>query len=397
MLLPDLEQRLRWWQARLGLRDWSLAIRYVDDLNLDGQPVWGLCRRLVDNRTAEILIRTPADAAELAEVEETIVHELLHCLLAPLGGCEPASVAAEEQAVWALSPLLVQLGQGAPRAPTGAAAQQAAKRLTPLLVELGQSARGRILARAMSRAGVLLAAGRTRSSGRTRMDPRLIAMIKALLASESIQPDQVKALLAEVLAAAEGAGGSADDTGAAAEVDDDVTAGQRAAAEGDGEAEGGAKPYQRAAAAAAAGGASSVAVQALVAAARARVEAPRRTKEERTRELRLPRDIAAIAVLLPDDEFEDFVRQVEPLARASGPARRSTQGEGAGGAGAPQGMSREAARARLPLDQRQALTRTFGSRAARPTVARTAGGELVMSHVGNVPEGSTPMGGNGGK
>ncbi|WP_437958585.1 hypothetical protein WME76_02245 [Sorangium sp. So ce119] len=371
MLLPDLQQRLSWWQPRFGLRDWKIAARYVDDLHLDGQPVWGLCRRLVDNRTAEILIRTPTNEAELAEVEETLVHELLHCLLAPLGGCEPASVAAEENAAWTLSPLLVQLGQ---------------------------TRRGRILARAMSRAGVLLAAGRTRSSGRTRMDPKLIAMIKALLNSESIPPDQANALLAEVVAAYESAGAS-DGADEAAEVDDEAGAGAMAeaddAGQGGGAGEGGNKPFQRATGAGAPG--PSVAVEALMAAYRARTEAPRRSREERLRELRLPKDIADIASKLPDAEFDEFARLAEPLARQSGPVRRGTQGEGSGGRGGPQGTSREAARARLPLDQREGLSRTFGSRAARPTVARTRGGELVMSHVGNVPEGSAPLGGNGGK
>ncbi|WP_438041437.1 hypothetical protein [Sorangium sp. So ce128] len=374
MLLPDLEQRLRWWQFRLGLRDWTLTARYVDDLTRkDGTPVWGLCYRLVDNRTAEILVRTPADAAELAEVEETVVHELLHCLLAPLGGHEPASRAAEEQAVWTLS---------------------------PLLVELGQSSRGRILARAMSRAGVQLAAGRTRSSGRSRMDPTLIAAIKALLSSESIEPDQVKALLAEILAACEGSGGAAaDGAGAPAKTDEEGASGPMAAAavggegEGGGDADGGNKPYQRAGG----GKASSVAVEALLTAFRARTEAPRRSREERLRELRLPKDIADLAAKLPDAEFDDFARQVEPLARSSGPARTATQGEGAGRVGGALGMSREAARARLPRDQQEGLTRAFGSRAARPAIARARGGELVMSHVGNVPEGSTPLGAGGGK
>lgn len=54
-------------------------------------------------------------------------------------------------------------------------------------------------------------------------------------------------------------------------------------------------------------------------------------------------------------------------------------------------MARAIAMARCSPDQRAALQRVFGSRSARPTVGRTANGELVMSHIGVLPQGSTVL------
>jgi hypothetical protein len=356
--LLDVERRVRWWQARFRLQDWDIAVEFVDDLEDSNEsPVWGLCYRFVDNKSALIQIRTPKTAEQLAEVEETVVHELLHCLIAPLQQkCpQPASVAAEEQVVWTLSPLLVQLGD---------------------------SASGMVLARAMTRAGMKLAAGRSRSSGRTRtMDEDLKALLMKLL--EMGDPEAMKDMIRTVLETMGGGGAAAEGEQAMQEGEQSAD-GEQAVAEaqgGEGEQDGGKKPFQRAA-----GKSSSIAVQALVAAARSAVEAPRKSKEERARELRLPKDIAALAVKLPDDEFEDFVQQVEPMARQSGPVRRSTQGEGTPRGGSPQTMSREAALARLPPDQRDGLRRAFHGRAFKPTVSRTKLGQLVMSHTGQTGE-----------
>lgn len=365
MLLPDLNQRLRWWQGRLGLRDWKIWIEYVDDLTRDdGRTVWGLCDRIVDNRSAVIRIRTPTTPAEVAEVEDTIVHELLHCVLAPLGGYESATRAAEEQAVWTLSPLLVQLGA---------------------------SASGKVLTRAMARVGVKLVADRARSSRRSRaMDPKLKELLMKLL--EMQDPEAMKEMIRTVVETmgGEGAPGSEGDPMAAEEPpgEDPMAAG---APPGEGDAGEGKKPYERAAAPRPAPKASSIAVQALLTATRARVDGPRKSKEERCRELRLPKDIADLAVKLPDDEFEDYIAQVEPMARQSGPVRTGTRGEGAGAGANPQGgprsMSREVLRGRLPSDQRDGLARAFGTQIGKPAVGRTPIGELVMSHVGNVPKG----------
>ncbi|WP_437647852.1 hypothetical protein [Sorangium sp. So ce362] len=356
---------MQWWQSQLRLRDWEIDISYVDDLeHEDFGPVYGLCDRFPHDRRATILIRTPKSASDLAEVEDTVVHELLHCLLAPLAGREEATRTAEEQAVWAIA---------------------------PLLVELGESRQGRVLARAMARAGMrTLAAGRTRSSSRrnkSMLDPKIAELLKRLL--EMQDPEGMKAAITAALETlsggeGEGAGDLAADTSAKDEGEAD--AGVAAAEE-----EGGQKPYLRAAP----GKAASLAVQALLAATRVKIEAPRKSKEERARELRLPKDIAALAVKLPDDEFDDYVRQVEPMLRASGPARTTTQGEGAGrgGGSAP----RNDAMARLPADQRSGLTRVFGARTAKPAAARTADGRLVLSHFGSMPDGSSQLGGKDGK
>lgn len=354
MLLREYEQRLRLWQARFGLRDWKISLQMVDDLkNQAGAPVWGLCYRFVDNRSAEILIRTPRTPAERAEIEDTIIHELLHCMIAPLQqkNPQPASIAAEEQVVWTLSPLLAQLGS---------------------------TADGQILARGISRVGAKLASGMSRSSGRTRnMDPKLAELLQKLL--EMQDPEAMKEMIRVVLETMAGAGAPAGEgeMESAAETDPPMAAAPAPEAP-----EGDRKPYER-----------SIAVQALVAATRAHVETPRKSKEERCRELRLPRDIADLAVKLPDAEFNDYIEQVAPMARQSGPVRQVTRGEGAGKTPVPANtprMAREVQLAKLPHDQRTGLERAFGTKIGKPAVGHTPHGELVMSHVGNVPGGSAP-------
>ncbi|WP_437714954.1 hypothetical protein WMF45_00195 [Sorangium sp. So ce448] len=51
-------------------------------------------------------------------------------------------------------------------------------------------------------------------------------------------------------------------------------------------------------------------------------------------------------------------------------------------------VARAAALARCSPDQREALARVFAPRGAAPKVGRTAAGELVMSHIGILPQGS---------
>ncbi len=126
----DLLAMVDYWQGALRLRDWRIAVRFVPDLCLpDGSIVHALCSPLVDNRTASIEIRDPSTPAPGmsgdAWVEEAVIHELLHLHFAAFGTREPAAVAAEEQAVWAIAESLIK-ARGTPQEETLARAMRAA-------------------------------------------------------------------------------------------------------------------------------------------------------------------------------------------------------------------------------------------------------------------------------
>lgn len=113
---PDLASLVAHYQRELRLLDWRIDVSYAPDLvSSAGQPVWGLCYPVADNKSARIVIRdpstppkgaTPEQAA--AQVVETVVHELTHLHFAPFGNITPAAIAAEEQAVWALAEALIR-------------------------------------------------------------------------------------------------------------------------------------------------------------------------------------------------------------------------------------------------------------------------------------------------
>ena len=132
MKAPDLPALLAHYQRELRLLDWRVSVSYAPDLaDAQGRPVWGLCYPVADNKTARIVIRDPATpppgasiATAASTVEETIVHELLHLHFAAFGNVTPAAVAAEENAVWALSGALVA-ARGTPREGTIARAMLA--------------------------------------------------------------------------------------------------------------------------------------------------------------------------------------------------------------------------------------------------------------------------------
>jgi len=109
---PNLPELAAYWQAKLRLQDWQIEVAYVKDLaSPDGSPVYGLCYPFLDNKQAKIFIRDPETSTPLAtsapSVEKIIVHELCHLHFAPLSGSSKAEVAAEEQAVWAISGAMV--------------------------------------------------------------------------------------------------------------------------------------------------------------------------------------------------------------------------------------------------------------------------------------------------
>ena len=174
---PNLAKLLEHWQGLLRLRDWRIDARYVRDLSApDGSPVHGLCSPFVDAKRAQILIRDPETPATQADpaVEETLIHELLHLHFAPLAENTGPGIAAEEQAVWAITEAIASVKDAGARARLARAVVGAAAQRTP----------------------------RQRRERKQGMDPILLAALKAALSSED-----PKAAVEAILAQLEGGGG----------------------------------------------------------------------------------------------------------------------------------------------------------------------------------------------
>jgi hypothetical protein len=179
---PDLQALLVELQRELRLQDWRVEISYVPNLtNGAGYPVHGLCSHLVDAKVASIAIRDPETPATASDpsVEETLVHELVHLHFAPFSGSSSAEIAAEEQAVWALTEAL----HGAKTA----------------------ARRGQIARAMMARAAAGATTGKVVRS--QKMD---IAMLLAALKA-ALQADDPKAAIEALLKEVEGAGAAPSD------------------------------------------------------------------------------------------------------------------------------------------------------------------------------------------
>jgi hypothetical protein len=170
-MIPDLEQRVAYWQKALKLLDWTLDVRCVPDLcNSAGQPVYGLCMPIADNKTAAILIRdpeTPVGSNDLS-VDERLIHELGHCHLAPLKLVAPADVAVEENTVWAFAGALAR-ASGTP--------------------DEAKLARAMVACLAVQRPRAAVAVVR-----RSEMDEKLMKALKAAMAAEGVSADDKAAI-----------------------------------------------------------------------------------------------------------------------------------------------------------------------------------------------------------
>lgn len=171
---PNLPALVALWQERLRLRDWRLTVSYEPNLAAgDGSPCYGLCSPFVDAKEARIYLRDPDesnDGIPPHDVEETLVHELLHLHFAPLAENTSAGVAAEEQAVWAITSAISQMK------------------------DLGARAR-------LARAVALVAEKARRVPRKTeraqKMDPVVLAALKAALTAED-PVAAVQALITEL-------------------------------------------------------------------------------------------------------------------------------------------------------------------------------------------------------
>jgi len=74
-----LRAPLKYWQKRLGLQDWEVKIKLVDEINYNGPDYAATCEVFLQMKTATIMMRKEDETPE-----QTLVHELLHIHLRPI-------------------------------------------------------------------------------------------------------------------------------------------------------------------------------------------------------------------------------------------------------------------------------------------------------------------------
>jgi hypothetical protein len=84
-----LDHQMKMWQKRLSLEDWNLSVRLVRQSEIDPN-TWGMAEWDPVAKTGTISVLDPRDynlhGGELKlDMECTIVHELVHIQVSPLG------------------------------------------------------------------------------------------------------------------------------------------------------------------------------------------------------------------------------------------------------------------------------------------------------------------------
>jgi hypothetical protein len=74
--LAAFERRVRWWQKKLGLVDWEIAVEWMPDDSARADVSYVLKGMLA---TARLSKSTPA-----SEIDRSALHECLHLVLAPM-------------------------------------------------------------------------------------------------------------------------------------------------------------------------------------------------------------------------------------------------------------------------------------------------------------------------
>lgn len=117
MNLTQLRKRSKYWQDKLGLKHWNVKVVWASVGELDDADnlrVYGLNTYDPNHMTSLIQVLNPKDADETYNVEETLIHELLHLFMFPLESAAGFSIksptdqweTAMEQTINRLSELL---------------------------------------------------------------------------------------------------------------------------------------------------------------------------------------------------------------------------------------------------------------------------------------------------
>lgn len=179
--IPDLDAMMRYWLDLLGVtpaNGWSVTWGWVDQIpHPSGGAAVGLNTCNGDEKTSHIAVRRPRSAVELADLDDTLAHEVVHCLGARMQALLDAgrNVDAHEYLAETLAPAMVRI-KGTPRA---MALAKAARKLPSV----------------------------SRAKG-TRMDPKAILAMLAMIEAAST-PEEKANLLAEMKAQLEANAGAA--------------------------------------------------------------------------------------------------------------------------------------------------------------------------------------------
>ena len=134
--LPNLLAEVAFWQKAFGLDDWTIMARHVEDPRANcfsgpdrrdrmfkpGDSLLGMVRACsLENRTAEIRIRTPRTDRALRKWPVIVCHEMLHVVCAAHRGAG-WTLASEHNVINTAAPLLAQLKKKDPAAARSAAA-----------------------------------------------------------------------------------------------------------------------------------------------------------------------------------------------------------------------------------------------------------------------------------
>lgn len=109
---PDLSALLTQWQAILRLQDWDITVQYARSLEMGDSE--GKIETTLPRKAALISILDPCDWQEptVQDVEQTLVHELLHIHTAQWPSDGESACLAEEQGVDAIAGALIRLQRG---------------------------------------------------------------------------------------------------------------------------------------------------------------------------------------------------------------------------------------------------------------------------------------------
>lgn len=98
----QLQKKLFEWQKRLRLQDWLITIEIVRERDFSMEGVLGEVHWVLEKKMAKIKIIDPIDyppdSFEPQDMENTLVHELLHLHFAPFK-YDGDNYVAEEQAI----------------------------------------------------------------------------------------------------------------------------------------------------------------------------------------------------------------------------------------------------------------------------------------------------------
>jgi len=116
--LRKLNSLKREWQKRLHLLDWKISVGFANidflkEITATIGPI-GACEHFAELKQAKIWVLQPSDWAKEPDereqdVEDTVVHELLHCQFAPFGYESDIEKLYIEQTIETLTAAMLEL------------------------------------------------------------------------------------------------------------------------------------------------------------------------------------------------------------------------------------------------------------------------------------------------